>query len=214
MQEAGIIEKIINGDKLVDPTFLNLEYLFYQIYRFFVSIDDWLVQNSVWIKFFSILLCVVFLIMIIYFIIGIYKIHKNDDKKLEDEYYEATAFERELSASAYASGNEQKLINQKRWNNIIDHLESENENDWRFAIIDADNMLEDLLKEEGYSGDGVGEMLKNAEVGDFVTLDKAWSAHKVRNDVTHGGALHNLSRRKALESVANFEQVFREFDYI
>src|SRR6185312_2521338 len=68
-----------------------------------------------------------------------------------------------------------------RWDKIVAQSNSINSSDWRSAIIDADVMLEELLKAQGYHGDGVGEMLKSVEKSDFLTLEAAWDAHKVRN---------------------------------
>jgi hypothetical protein len=47
----------------------------------------------------------------------------------------------------------------KKWEKIIAHSESQNENDWRQAIIEADIMLEDLLVKLGYQGEGIGLFL-------------------------------------------------------
>ena len=59
-------------------------------------------------------------------------------------------------------------------------------------------MLDDMLARQGYVGDGVGEKLKAAEPENFRTLQDAWEAHKVRNQIAHEGSFQSfesLARR-------------------
>jgi hypothetical protein len=66
----------------------------------------------------------------------------------------------------------------------------------------------------GYKGESIGDKLKKVERSDFITLDKAWSAHKVRNRIAHKGTAFVLSRGEAEEAIDNYKQVFEEFYYI
>ncbi len=101
-----------------------------------------------------------------------------------------------------------------RWQRVIQHLSSENPGDWRLAIIEADIMLDDLTKRQGFEGATLGDRLKNAPRGDFKTLDKAWDAHKVRNTIAHEGSDFILTEREAKRVVALFQEVFEEFGII
>lgn len=104
-------------------------------------------------------------------------------------------------------------VNEK-WLRIEEHANSNNEADWRLAIIEADILLEDTLRAAGYHGDGVGEILKTIEKSDMLTLDAAWDGHKVRNRIAHSGGDFNLDEREAKRVVKLFESVFREFGVI
>jgi hypothetical protein len=84
----------------------------------------------------------------------------------------------------------------------------------KLAIIEADIMLDTMLTKIGYDGNTVAEKLKNVEESDFVTLQKAWEAHKVRNRIAHDGSKFKISRGEAERVVNLFEQVFKEFYYI
>ena len=86
--------------------------------------------------------------------------------------------------------------------------------EWREAIIEADIMLDDVLARQGYVGDGVGEKLKAAEPENFRTLQDAWEAHKVRNQIAHEGSAFNLSESLMRRTIGRFESVFREFKAI
>ena len=77
-----------------------------------------------------------------------------------------------------------------------------------------DQTLDWLLEEKGYTGADLGERLHGAAVGDFVTLNEAWEAHKVRNKVAHQGATLNLPKREVIRVLGMYEKVFREFNYI
>jgi hypothetical protein len=75
-------------------------------------------------------------------------------------------------------------------------------------------MLDDMLTKHGYTGDGVGEKLKSADRINFSTLEDAWEAHKVRNQIAHEGYAFNLSESLARRTIAHYESVFREFKVI
>ena len=99
------------------------------------------------------------------------------------------------------------------WKEIIDRLDSFNEADWRFAIIKADTMLEEIIDRMGYHGETLGEKLKMIEESDFTTLSQAWEAHKVRNKIAHEGDFV-LSKREARRVVELYRQVFEDFHLI
>ncbi|HWB33702.1 MAG TPA: hypothetical protein VG753_00040 [Candidatus Paceibacterota bacterium] len=101
-----------------------------------------------------------------------------------------------------------------QWDRVFVLAASGNESDWRRAILEADIMLGDLLKSLGYRGDSVGERLRDANPLQFTTLDLAWKAHKVRNDIAHGGEGYHLSQREANATIDLYRRVFEEFNYI
>jgi hypothetical protein len=102
----------------------------------------------------------------------------------------------------------------KRWDKLIENLNSNSASDWRLAIIEADVMLDELLRKLGLHGDSIGEMLKSADKNEFATIDEAWDAHKVRNDIAHSGSDFQLNEREAKRVIAMFEKVFKEFNLI
>jgi hypothetical protein len=105
-------------------------------------------------------------------------------------------------------------IENERWQSVQIHLASENPNDWKLAIIEADVLLERLLDKAGYAGTTIGEKLKSASARSFATLDDAWQAHRVRNQIAHGGADFVLTQKLAKETLILYERVFKEFDFV
>lgn len=110
---------------------------------------------------------------------------------------------------------EEKSPQNERWVKLVEQSYSDNPSDWRTAIIEADVMLEDVLRKNNYHGDTLGEMLKSAGGADqFLSLDAAWEAHKIRNRIAHSGSDYQLTEREVRRAITLFEQVFREFGVI
>ncbi|MEX0672493.1 MAG: hypothetical protein WDZ82_00760 [Candidatus Paceibacterota bacterium] len=101
-----------------------------------------------------------------------------------------------------------------RWKKVQEFVESENQSDWKQAILEADIMLEEMLAHMGYVGAGVGERLQQIEHSDFPPLEAAWEAHKARNIIAHEGASYQLTLREARRVIDLYRQVFEEFHYI
>lgn len=105
-------------------------------------------------------------------------------------------------------------LEHSRWQYIKQLIESPQESDWRQAIIEADIMLDETLTRNGYMGGSIGDKLKTANPQRFMTLQNAWEAHKVRNDIAHQGSAFQLSNHLAFRTIQNYEAVFREFNEI
>lgn len=103
---------------------------------------------------------------------------------------------------------------QLRWNRIQEQVHSDSEQNWRLAILEADIMLSELLDVQGYRGETMADKMKQVERGDFKTIDLAWEAHKVRNQIAHQGSHLLLNQREARRVIGLYERVFREFKFI
>lgn len=93
---------------------------------------------------------------------------------------------------------------------VFNHLASDNPNDWKLAIIEADILLDQALKDRGYAGVSLGERLRGLTPTQLQSLDDAWNAHKVRNQIAHGGADFVLTRRLADETIKHYRRVLTE----
>lgn len=103
---------------------------------------------------------------------------------------------------------------QLRWNRIREQIASEDERQWRLAILEADIMLNELLDVQGYRGETMADKLKQVNRATFSTIGQAWEAHSVRNMIAHQGMMQPLDSREARRVVGMYEQVFREFKFI
>jgi hypothetical protein len=105
-------------------------------------------------------------------------------------------------------------VHSTRLQDVLTHSTSENPNDWKLAIIEADIILDDSLKQKGYPGNSLGERLKNVGPQQLNSLQDAWEAHKVRNRIAHDGADFVLTKRIAQETIARYQRVFTELGVI
>jgi len=154
----------------------------------------------------SIPLSVAFLIVTIYSVEQLKRIRKKEeqifDLKVEPAYEDTEA----------VNAGDPTLS--KRWDTVSLHINSDNPNDWKQAIIEADIMLDDVLTKLGYRGDSIGDKLKRAEPADFSTLNEAWEAHKVRNQIAHSGSTYPLNQHEANRVIQMYRKVFEEFYYL
>lgn len=103
---------------------------------------------------------------------------------------------------------------QARWEEITNLANSESESDWRRAIMEADIMLGEALEKFGYRGGTVGDRLKDANPLQMTTLNIAWQAHKVRNEIAHGGEAFHLSESATKSAVDFYRRVLEELQFI
>lgn len=107
---------------------------------------------------------------------------------------------------------EKKLVNPS-WERVLDYIDSFNESDWKLAIIESDIMLGELLDKLSLPGETIGEKLKLIEKSDFTTIENAWDAHKVRNQISHEGDF-KLTQREARRVIDLYRSIFDEFEII
>ena len=91
---------------------------------------------------------------------------------------------------------------QSCWEEILRHMDSSKESQWKLAIIEADKLIDNMLKLAGYSGETMGDRLMNIEKGQFLSLDALWEAHKIRNKLVHdlNYFLRYAEARRAMEA--------------
>lgn len=186
-----------------DPIiFFNFEYIYQVIYYLITGDKNLEFLAPVWniTMLVGYLLALIFLVGIVYSVVRIRRIREEESEMLDLLNRQA------LDKSASQTN--------PRWTKVLEHIESSNDNDWRLAIIEADLMLDELLSAMGYSGESLGEKLKLVEKSDFLTIDSAWEAHKVRNRIAHEGSLFALSHQDAKRVIGLYRAVFNEFEYI
>ncbi len=101
-----------------------------------------------------------------------------------------------------------------KWKLVQEHINSDDPNKWKLAILESDIILADLLDSLQLPGDGVGEKLKAVEKSDFNTIEDAWEAHKIRNAIAHEGSDFLINAREAKRVIGLYENVFTEFEII
>lgn len=74
---------------------------------------------------------------------------------------------------------------EKDWQKIKNRLETDMESEHKLAVIEADSMLNEILKEMGFGGESLGERLEKLTVASLPHIDEAREAHKIRNNIIH-----------------------------
>ncbi len=182
--------------------------MFREIWNFVVNFWPHLVQGTKDFLHFLIVisfpLSVFFIIAIIYCVEQLKVIKKRDaekhDLKIEPAFEEVKA------------ENVHNLAEQ--WQKVTDLLNSQNQNDWKQAILEADVIMDEILTGLGYQGESVGEKLKRIQPGELKNIQNAWDAHKIRNQIAHEGSAFQLTHHEANRVIQMYRSVFEEFYYI
>ena len=99
----------------------------------------------------------------------------------------------------------------KKWNKIIKKLESNKESEYKLAVIEADNLLDDALKNIGYKGETVKEKLEQLEPAILPNIDEVRQAHQIRNDIVYDPD-YQLTLDRATKVLDIYEKAFRSLE--
>ena len=100
-----------------------------------------------------------------------------------------------------------------RWEEIKKHIDSHREFEWKFAVIEADKLIDHVLKSAGYTGETMGERLINIDKSQLVSLDGLWEAHKIRNKIVHDQN-YFLRYAEAKRAIQLYEKLLEELGVI
>lgn len=185
--------------------FLNIEYFFNLVTRIVVGILNaptkvfyWFYDASALFKVLFFLLGLLLAILIAWLLLKIEKLRQEDKQKYI------------VNPIVIEEGGH---VKNNTWEEIMRKMESPNPSDWKVAILEADKLLETMVAGMGYVGQDLGERLKTVEPSDFVTLNNAWEAHKVRNRIAHEPS-YQLTRAEGSHTIFLYQKVFEEFDFI
>lgn len=189
--------------------FLNLEYLFLRIYDLFKGFSYIALLNTV-IYYVGLITpyAIAFIIVLLAVIIYTQRKIREIEKKEHERFLPLPTTQEPVAVPS------QDIALLEKWKEIQDHINSTNPSDWRLAILEADIMLDEVLEKQGFPGDTLGDKLKSADKNTLVTLDTAWEAHKVRNQIAHEGTDFQLNERDAKRAIDLFKKVFEEFYHI
>lgn len=185
---------------IFQPNYLNLEYFFNQIYRALTNarLGTFPPQLIFWLKVILFFAIIIFGIIVVALIIRIVNLRRDEIRDF---------------LNLLRTDASDKKVGNKRWEKVVEYLESDNQSDWKQAIIEADNLLDEMVAAMPYPGENLGERLKSVEPSDFLTLEDAWEAHKVRNQIAHQSDF-TFTRREVRRVIELYERVFREFNFI
>jgi hypothetical protein len=102
---------------------------------------------------------------------------------------------------------------QASWDKIKKRLESDNESEYKVAIIEADNVIDDLIKRMGYKGADMGERLAGIPEGQIVELAEIKEAHAIRNRIIHEEDFQ-VNKELAKEVLKKYEHLLHHFEVL
>jgi len=99
-----------------------------------------------------------------------------------------------------------KLIN--RWKKIKQRIERGGEPEYKLAIIEADDFLNEVLETKGYKGKNFEERIEKVEESDLPSKEDIVKAHEVRNSVVYDPDF-KLDLEQAREVISKYENAIR-----
>lgn len=192
---------------LFAPTGFDFEGVFRFLYEHLTGrgLDSLLESVSFWWNVYSVIAVLISLLFFVGFIYA--RIRFGQLSAIETD---AILHAEEL----WAIRHQAKGSKNAGWDTIQKRVTENNPESWRIAIIEADIMLDETLTQAGYVGKSIGEKLKTANPHSFTTVQDAWNAHKVRNDIAHVGSDFILTNKTAKDTLLQYERVFKEFGII
>ena len=95
-----------------------------------------------------------------------------------------------------------------RWKELQSYCSSRKT--WPQAIIEADELLSDVLKRKGYKGKTVGERLVAAQ-HDLSSNDTIWVGHKLRSVMEQAELdVRKLKKKDMVIALAGFREALRD----
>lgn len=104
-----------------------------------------------------------------------------------------------------------KKKTKSRWEVIKKRLESQEEKEFKIAIIEADEMVGDLVKGMGHQGENLGEIFKSVPEMQVESMAKVKKAHETKNRIVQDENFP-VSLELAKETLGLYEEFLDEFE--
>jgi hypothetical protein len=95
-----------------------------------------------------------------------------------------------------------------KWMGIERQLNKDDQSGCVLAVLNADKLLDQALRERGIKGQTMGERMKTAK-SMWSNANAVWSAHKLRNQIAHESD-HHLAYEDARRAIAGFKQALKD----
>lgn len=154
-------------------------------------------QSIVFLKIFSAVISVVLFIGIVFLFIRLNIVHEKTEKFTD--FFRMPNISRRKSIRA--------------WQQILRRLSKNNEAQNKMAIIEADKIFSEILKQMGYRGETVADQLKMLTSTQLSNIEDVWQAHKVRNKIVHEPDF-KLNNFEAQAVIDIYHQTFKELGLI
>ncbi|MBP6858018.1 MAG: hypothetical protein KBC11_02400 [Candidatus Pacebacteria bacterium] len=211
--------------QIPNPVFLNLEYIFFLIYRAVARFFNFIFGGNIndpdaggrvfsGLKVFATILVILLITSILYSLVRLYEIEQEGKpKKVKSATNIKDITSQSSNEGPHFIDHGATRVNET-WNSIRAKLLSDTPSDWKLAIIEADIYLDKSLDQKGFYGDTLGDKFKQITPDKLPSIQIAWEAHKVRNRIAHDGAGFILTMPEARRVLSYYEIVFRDLEVI
>ncbi len=208
LTQSDIFTDSFLGSQYLNPAYLFERGVFYGRKFIDLTFTD---RNISLAKTALFIISLFFLTIICYVAVRMIEIRRKEHKHLHHaiKEYAKNKAEQEKRLHEEVGGSKNP-----RWSKTLNYLFSQHASDWKLAIIEADSILENLLKDLGFPGETLGDRLKSANQENFPQLTSAWELHTTRNRIAHEGLAFELSHHEAKRIIALYERIFHAYGYI
>lgn len=98
---------------------------------------------------------------------------------------------------------------ERKWHKITERLKKRQENEYKLAFIQADEMLDNALEKMGYQGTSLGQRLEQIKAETISNIDDVWKAHKIKNNIVHDPN-YKLTLDQVEKALNIYEKAFQE----
>ena len=106
-----------------------------------------------------------------------------------------------------------RALTNSRWNTIMKRHQQGTADSMKVAIIEADKMIDDLLKNAGFKGEHMADRLDKLATANLPNLPKLWRAHRLRNEVVHSPDFQ-LTQSLASRTMEDYAAFLRDLNLI
>ena len=99
----------------------------------------------------------------------------------------------------------------RQWKKVKERVERGAQSEWKLSIMEADDMLDDILVKLGVSGATVDERIINAQKDIRLDINFVKEAHTVRDNVVHDPD-YQLAKEEARDALDIYEKVFKDLE--
>lgn len=166
----------------------------YDIRDFFGEI---LAPNLWWLQLLSLLFSALFILGIIYIF-------------LKTQYF---GMKKEQFLDILGKGYVSRSRSLRGWKQIQKRMQSKEQNQWKLAVLEADRILNEILKMSGYLGDDLDEKLELITPAQLANVEDVKAAHEIRNKISQDPTFE-ITQEKAKDAINIYKQSFKELNLI
>lgn len=97
----------------------------------------------------------------------------------------------------------------ERWNAIVEKARAGGSDAAKIAIIEADKLVDDSLKQMGLQGEHMADRLAQVAPEELHSLERLRRAHRIRNDLVHTPGF-TITAQEAEQTLLDYQSFLKE----